>query len=92
MPVPPAPDWVPPDHKQRINEWVAQAHTHTVVEEIDSPAGFLAGCVVAPGAIIVGHSEQGALDEVRSALVDWAALRPARGYDLPRLHSDTVAR
>ena len=68
-----------------VDEWVAEAFTHTVVERIDSPPGFLADCVVAPGAITVGRSEQEARDEMRSALTDWANLRVARGYDLPQV-------
>ena len=57
---PEAPDAVlaPPVSRQRVDEWVARAQTHTVVEKIDSPPGFLADCVVAPGAITVGHSPQ----------------------------------
>ena len=71
--------------RPHVDEWVAEAFTHTVVERIDSPPGFLADCVVAPGAITVGHSEQEARDEMRSALTDWANLRVARGYDLPQV-------
>ena len=74
---------VSPVSRQRVDEWVAWAQTHTVVEKIGSPPGFLADCDVAPGAITVGHSPQEALDEMRSALIDWANLRAARGYDLP---------
>ena len=50
---PEAPDAVlaPPVSRQRVDEWVAWAQTHTVVEKIDSPPGFLADCAVAPGAI-----------------------------------------
>ena len=77
--------------RQRIEEWVAEASTHTIVERIDSRPGFLADCVVAPGAITVGHDEQEARDEMRSALTDWANLRVSRGYDLPKLPSDAVA-
>lgn len=57
------------------------------MERIDSPPGFLADCVVAPGAITVGGSEQQSLHEMRSALADWANLRVARGYPLPELAS-----
>ena len=71
--------------RPRVDEWVAEAFTHTVVERIDSPPGFLADCVMAPGAITVGRSEQEARDEMRSALTDWANLRVARGYDLPQV-------
>ena len=74
-----------------VDEWVAEAFTHTVVERIDSPPGFLADCVVAPGAITVGRSEQEARDEMRSALADWANLRVARGYDLPELDGGAAA-
>ena len=71
--------------RSRVEVWVAEAFTHTVVDKIDSPPGFLADCVVAPGAITVGRSEQEARDEMRSALADWANLRVARGYDLPQI-------
>lgn len=74
-----------------VDEWVAEAFTRTVVDKIDSPPGFLADCVVAPGAITVGRSEQEARDEMRSALTDWANLRVARGYDLPELPSRAAA-
>ena len=66
-----------------IEAWAAAAHAHTVVERIDSPPGFLADCVAAPGAITVGRTEQEALDEMESALIGWASLRVSRGYDLP---------
>ena len=80
-----------PVGRRCVDEWVAEAFTHTVVERIDSPPGFLADCVVAPGAITVGRSEQEARDEMRSALTDWANLRVARGYDLPELASGAAA-
>ena len=67
--------------RPRVDEWVAEACTHTVVERIDSPPGFLADCVGAPGTITVGSSEQEARDEMRSAPADWADLRVARSYD-----------
>lgn len=71
--------------RSRVEVWVAEAFTRTVVDRIDSPPRFLADCVVAPGAITVGGSEQQARDEMRSALADWANLRAARGYDLPQI-------
>ena len=77
--------------RSRVDEWVAEAFTRTVVEKIDSPPGLLADCVVAPGGITVGRSEQEARDEMRSALTDWADLRVARGYDLPELASRAAA-
>ena len=90
-PEPPNPNLASPVGRPRVDEWVAEAFTHTVVERIESPPGFLADCVVAPGAITVGRSEQEARDEMRSALSDWANLRVARGYDLPELAGGAAA-
>ena len=90
-PEPPDANLASPVGRPRVDEWVAEAFTHTVVERIDSPPGFLADCVVAPGAITVGRSEQEARDEMRSALTDWANLRVTRGYDLPELASGAAA-
>ena len=90
-PEPPNASLASPVGRPRVDEWVAEAFTHTVVERIDSPPGFLADCVVAPGAITVGSSEQEARDEMRSALTDWANLRVARGYDLPELDGGAAA-
>ena len=81
-----------PALRQRIDQWVAKAHARTVVVRINSQPGFLADCVVAPGAITVGRNEQEARDEMRSALKDWANLRVTRGYDLPQLPSGAVSR
>ena len=90
-PEPPDANLASPVGRPRVDEWVAEAFTHTVVERIDSPPGFLANCVVAPGAITVGHSEQEARDEMHSALTDWANLRVARGNDLPELADNAAA-
>ena len=59
------------------------AYPHTTVKALEDHDGFLADCDAARGAITVGRTEHEALEEMRSALVDWASLMLWRGQPLP---------
>ena len=61
------------------------------MEAIRSPAGFVAECDAAPGALAFGCSEAEARDEMRSVLFDWASLGLQCGHGLPRLGPAAVA-
>ena len=69
--------------RQRVNDWTERAYPHTTVKALEDQDGFLADCDAARGAITVGRTEHEALEEMRSALVDWASLMLWRGQPLP---------
>ncbi|MDE0163306.1 MAG: hypothetical protein OXL98_16405 [Acidimicrobiaceae bacterium] len=80
-----------PGDERRVRAWVDEAHRRITVEAIRSPAGFVAECYAAPGALAFGCSEAEARDEMRSVLFDWASLGLQCGHGLPRLGPAAVA-
>ena len=83
---------LPPERERLINQWADRAHAYTTVEQTTDPKNFLADCAPASGAIVCGYSEQEAIDEMRSALFDWAYLNVMFGRDLPSLPGDPATR
>ena len=64
-----------------IECWAEVAVSHAIVRTIDDPAGLIATVAGIDGAWGFGESEAGALDDLRSVLVDWASLKLEDGDD-----------
>ena len=76
--------------ERQIDDWVAKAWDRSIVEPIADPEGYVAECDAAPGAVAFGRTAEEARAEMRTVLIDWAALRVERGYSLPHV-GGTVA-
>ena len=69
-----------------LAQWADAAVSHAVVRSINDPAGLAAAVVGIDGAWGFGSSPAEALDDLRSVLVDWAALKLADGdNDIPSI-------
>lgn len=64
-----------------LAQWAGAAVSHAVVRSIDDPAGLVATVVGIDGAWGFGSSPEEALDDLKSVLIDWAALKLADGDD-----------
>ena len=72
--------------RERLVEgWAEEAVSHATVRTINDPAGLVATVAGIDGAWGFGQSEDQALDDLRSVLVDWASLKLQDGDDdIPR--------
>ena len=66
-----------------VERWVEAAVSQAIVRTIDDPAGLVATVAGIDGAWGFGQSEDEALDDLRSVLVDWASLKLQDGDDIP---------
>ena len=64
-----------------IEQWAEIAVSHATVRDIKDPVGMIAKVVGIKGALGFGHSEQEALDELKSVLIDWVTLKLDDGDD-----------
>lgn len=64
-----------------LAQWAGAAVSHAVVRSIDDPAGLVATVVGIDGAWGFGNSPEEALEDLKSVLIDWAALKLADGDD-----------
>ena len=64
-----------------LAQWADAAVSHAVVRSIDDPAGLVAAVAGIDGAWGFGSSPEEALDDLKSVLIDWAALKLADGDD-----------
>ncbi len=64
-----------------VERWANAAVSHATVRTINDPAGLLAAVAGIDGAWGFGQSEDEALDDLRTVLVDWASLKLADGDD-----------
>ena len=76
---PPADDGTVPE--RLIELWAEVAVSHAMVRTINDPAGLVATVAGIDGAWGFGQSEDEALDDLRSVLVDWASLKLEDGDD-----------
>ena len=69
-----------------IERWADAAASHAMVRTINDPAGLVATAAGIDGAWGFGPSEEEALKDLRSVLVDWANLKVEDGdNDIPSL-------
>ncbi len=64
-----------------VERWAKVAVSHAVVRTINDPAGVVATVAGIDGAWGFGQSEDEALEDLRSVLVDWASLKLEDGDD-----------
>ena len=64
-----------------IDRWAEVAVSHSIVRTINDPAGLIATVAGIDGAWGFGQSEDEALDDLRSVLLDWASLKLEDGDD-----------
>ena len=64
-----------------VERWAKVAVSHAVVRTINDPAGVVATVAGIDGAWGFGQSEDEALEDLRSVLVDWATLKLEDGDD-----------
>ena len=64
-----------------IERWADLAVSHATVETIDDPDGLVAMVEGVDGAWGFGQSEDEAIDDLRSVLVDWTSLKLEDGDD-----------
>ncbi len=64
-----------------VERWAEAAVSHATVRTINDPAGLLATVAGIDGAWGFGQSEDEALEDLRSVLVDWASLKLEDGDD-----------
>ena len=64
-----------------VERWAEVAVSYAIVRTIDDPAGLIATVAGIDGAWGFGQSEDEALDDLRSVLVDWASLKLEDGDD-----------
>jgi len=68
--------------RERLVEgWAEAAVSHATVRTINDPAGLVATVAGIDGAWGFGQSEDEALDDLKSVLVDWASLKLQDGDD-----------
>ena len=91
---PPLPPTEPPDagmsrgqrspaRERLVEGWAEAAISHATVRTINDPAGLVATVAGIDGAWGFGQSEDEALDDLKSVLVDWASLKLQDGDDIP---------
>ena len=68
-------------HEGLIERWAEVAVSRATVRAINDPAGVVATVEGIDGAWGFGQSEDEALDDLRSVLVDWASLKLEDGDD-----------
>ncbi len=73
----------PAARERLVERWAEDAVSHAIVRTIDDPAGLVATVAGIDGAWGFGQSEDEALDDLRSVLVDWASLTLQDGDDIP---------
>ena len=66
-----------------VERWAEAAVSHATVRTINDPAGLVATVAGIDGAWGFGQSEDEALDDLKSVLVDWASLKLQDGDDIP---------
>ena len=64
-----------------VERWAKVAVSHAIVRAISDPSGFIATVTGIDGAWGFGQSEDEALEDLRSVLVDWASLKLQDGDD-----------
>ena len=64
-----------------IERWAELAVSHAIVRAVNDPTGHIATVAGIDGAWGFGQSEEEALDDLRSVLVDWASLELEDGDD-----------
>ena len=64
-----------------VERWAEATASHAMVRTIDDPIGLIAAVAGIDGAWGFGQSEDEALDDLRSVLVDWASLKLEDGDD-----------
>lgn len=64
-----------------VERWASIAVSHAIVREIEDPNGLVARVVDIKGAWGFGQSEDEALAELRTALIDWANIKLEDGDD-----------
>ena len=64
-----------------VEHWADKAVTQATVQTLNDPAGHLATVAGIDGPWGFGQSEDEALDDLRSVLVDWASLKLEDGDD-----------
>ena len=67
--------------ERSIEHWAEVAVSQATVQVIHDPAGLIATVAGIEGAWGFGQSEDEALDDLRSVLVDWASLKLEDGDD-----------